>query len=79
MDTIICYLQLLFPNYLNSVLYIRLHVGTVRHGAHQHIQRPPTNAKLHNGQQPAYASRSHSVWCTLTASHLVLCHQTLCM
>ncbi|XP_053487318.1 paired box protein Pax-6 isoform X1 [Ictalurus furcatus] len=57
MDTIICYLQLLFPDYLNSVLYIRLHVGTVRHGAHQHIQRPPTNAKLHNGQQPAYASK----------------------
>lgn len=79
MDTVTWYLKLLFSDYPNSVLYIRLHVGTIRHGAHQHIQRPPTNAKLHDGQQPAYASRSHSDCCTLTAPHLVLCPQTMCM
>lgn len=74
MEVITCYLNQLFSVYWNSFLYIRLHVGTVRHGAHQHVQRPSTNAKLHNGQQPAYASRSQSAWCSLTTLHLVHGH-----
>lgn len=73
MGAVTCYLKSFSSDFSNSVLHIRLHVGTVRHGAHQHIQRPPTNAKLHNGQQPPYASRSHS------GAHLVLCPQTLCL
>ena len=43
---------------LYSVFHIRVHVRQTGYSPHKHVQRVASYAKFHNGQQPAYASKS---------------------